>query len=94
MNIYEWTKFASICLIGAMTPGISLSIVIRNTIKGSRSIGIVTALSHSLGIGFYSCLSVISLFILNNQIPDFVKNLSLFGAISVSYTHLTLPTKA
>lgn len=75
MNNLFWVQFAAICLIGAMSPGPSMALIIRNSIKYGRISGILFSLGHSIGIGIYATVSVLGLqFILIN-------NLFLFNAI-------------
>ena len=75
MNNLFWVQFAAICLIGAMSPGPSMALIIRNSIKYGRLSGILFSLGHSIGIGIYATVSVLGLqFILIN-------NLFLFNAI-------------
>ena len=75
MNNLFWVQFAAICLIGAMSPGPSMALIIRNSIKYGRLSGILFSLGHAIGIGIYATVSVLGLqFILIN-------NLLLFNAI-------------
>ena len=75
MNNLFWLQFAAICLIGAMSPGPSMALIIRNSIKYGRISGILFSLGHAIGIGIYATVSVLGLqFILIN-------NLLLFNAI-------------
>ena len=75
MNNLFWLQFAAICLIGAMSPGPSMALIIRNSIKYGRLSGILFSLGHAIGIGIYATVSVLGLqFILIN-------NLFLFNAI-------------
>ena len=75
MNNLFWVQFAAICLIGAMSPGPSMALIIRNSIKYGRISGILFSLGHAIGIGIYATVSVLGLqFILIN-------NLFLFNAI-------------
>jgi len=75
MNNLFWVQFAAICLIGTMSPGPSMALIIRNSIKYGRLSGILFSLGHAIGIGIYATLSVLGLqFILIN-------NLFLFNAI-------------
>jgi len=75
MNNLFWVQFAAICLIGAMSPGPSMALIIRNSIKYGRISGILFSLGHAIGIGVYATVSVLGLqFILTN-------NLFLFNAI-------------
>ena len=75
MNNLFWVQFAAICLIGAMSPGPSMALIIRISIKYGRLSGILFSLGHAIGIGIYATVSVLGLqFILIN-------NLFLFNAI-------------
>ena len=61
MNFYNWLQLALVCLIGAMSPGPSLFLIINNTIKKNRLNGIITSVGHGLGITLYAFLAVYSL---------------------------------
>ncbi|WP_136247911.1 LysE family translocator [Halomonas borealis] len=53
-----WMSLAAICAMGAMSPGPSLALVLRHTLGGGRVPGIIAALTHALGVGFYALLTV------------------------------------
>ena len=61
MTFFIWSQFAIVCLVGAMSPGPSLAIVIRNNINFNRISGILTSIGHGLGIGVYATLAVLGL---------------------------------
>ena len=61
MTFLIWSQFAIVCLVGAMSPGPSLAIVIRNNINFNRISGILTSIGHGLGIGVYATLAVLGL---------------------------------
>ena len=61
MNLFVWFQFALVCTIGAMSPGPSLAVVIRNNINYNRIAGIMTSIGHGLGIGVYATLAVLGL---------------------------------
>ncbi len=50
-----------VCAMGAMSPGPSLAVVIRNTISGGRTQGIMTGVGHGIGFGIYAMLAVTGL---------------------------------
>ena len=52
MNITQWSQLIFICVLGAMSPGPSLAVILRNTISGSRTQGIMSGIGHGLGITF------------------------------------------
>ena len=61
MTFFIWFQFALVCLIGAMSPGPSLAVVIRNNVNYNRMAGILTSLGHGLGIGVYATAAVLGL---------------------------------
>ena len=75
MNNLFWVQFAAICLIGAMSPGPSMALIIRNSIKYGRISGILFSLGHAIGIGIYASVSVLGLQLI------LINNLFLFNAI-------------
>ena len=68
MTFLLWSQFAIVCLLGAMSPGPSLALIIRNSINFNRMSGILAAIAHGLGICVYATVTVIILeFILKNS---------------------------
>ena len=68
MTFFLWSQFAIVCLLGAMSPGPSLALIIRNSINFNRMSGIIAAIAHGLGICVYATVTVIILeFILKNS---------------------------
>ena len=64
MTYYTWFQLFIICLLGAMSPGPSLALIINNTIKINRFNGIITSIGHGLGVAIYALLAVLGLDIL------------------------------
>ncbi|MBJ6610694.1 MAG: LysE family translocator [Candidatus Thiothrix moscowensis] len=81
MPLTDWFSLLTICLMGAMFPGASLALVLRNTLNYSRLHGMVTGISHALGIGLYALLSVLGLVLLLQQSPLLVEAISYAGAV-------------
>jgi len=61
MNLFVWFQFALVCIVGAMSPGPSLALVIRNNITYNRLAGIMTSIGHGLGIAVYATMAVFGL---------------------------------
>lgn len=60
----DWTSILAlsfVCALGAMSPGPSLAIVLRNTISGGRLEGVMTGIGHGLGFGLYAFIAVTGL---------------------------------
>mgnify|MGYP001127213441 FL=1 len=56
-----WAQFALICIVGAMSPGPSMALIIRNSIKYGRVSGLLSSIGHAIGIGIYASISVVGL---------------------------------
>ena len=61
MTFFLWSQFAIVCLLGAMSPGPSLALIIQNSINFNRTSGIVASIAHGLGICLYATVTVIVL---------------------------------
>ena len=61
MDIKSIFILAIVCASGAISPGPSLAVVIRNTISGGRSQGIMTGLGHGIGLTIYAFIAVMGL---------------------------------
>ena len=57
MELGAWVALATVFALGAVSPGPSLAVVIRNTVTGGRNQGIATGLGHGLGFGIYAFLA-------------------------------------
>lgn len=61
MTWATWLTVVGICVLGAVSPGPSLAVVLRHTLSGGRRNGVMVALLHGLGVGFYALLSILGL---------------------------------
>ena len=75
MSNWFWVQFATICIVGAMSPGPSMALIIRNSIKYGRLSGILSSIGHAIGIGIYAGISVAGLQII------LINNIFLFNTI-------------
>ncbi len=48
-------------VLGAMSPGPSLAVVLRNSIAGGRRQGVLTAVGHGIGFGIYAFIATLGL---------------------------------
>ena len=69
MELKELIMLSFVCAMGAISPGPSLAVVIRNTISGGRFEGVMTGIGHGIGIGIYAFMAVMGLssLLLNNE---------------------------
>ena len=61
MTFTLWFQFVAVCIVGAMSPGPSLALIIRNSIKFNRIAGILSSIGHGLGIGIYASFAILGL---------------------------------
>ena len=69
-----------VCAMGAMSPGPSLAVVLRNTISGGRTQGVMTGIGHGIGFGIYAFIAVMGLSALLLANEDFFNFLQWAGA--------------
>ena len=71
MDIKSLIGVSFVCAMGAISPGPSLAVVLRNTISGGRTQGIMTGIGHGIGFSIYAFIAVMglsSLLLANEQI--------------------------
>lgn len=61
MSVGAWLSLLAVCVLGAMSPGPSLAVVVRNTVQRGRAQGLATAVSHGLGVGVYALATALGL---------------------------------
>ena len=61
MDLTALVGVSLVCAMGAMSPGPSLAVVLRNTISGGRTQGVMTGIGHGIGFGIYAMLAVTGL---------------------------------
>ena len=61
MDLTSLLALSFVCAMGAMSPGPSLAVVLRNTISGGRLQGIMTGIGHGIGFGLYALVAVTGL---------------------------------
>ena len=49
-----WLALSVVFVLGAMSPGPSLAVVLRNTMAGGRNQGVATGIGHGIGFGIYA----------------------------------------
>ena len=57
MTPEAWIALATVFCLGAMSPGPSLAVVLRNTLTGGRRQGVMTGIGHGIGFGIYAFLA-------------------------------------
>ena len=85
-----WMSF--ICAMGAMSPGPSLVVVLRNTISGGRTRGVMTAIGHGIGFSIYAFVAVMglsSVLLSNEQIFYLLQSAGALFLIWLAFSMIT-----
>ena len=61
MDYDNLAGIAAVCMMGAISPGPSLAVVVRNTVSGGRREGVITSIGHGIGFGIYALIAVIGM---------------------------------
>ena len=61
MTLITFVQVFAVCLLGAMSPGPSMAVVINNAIFKGRYNGILTSIGHGIGIAVYATFAVLGL---------------------------------
>ena len=90
MDIESLLGMSFVCAMGAISPGPSLVVVLRNTISGGRMQGIMTGIGHGIGFGIYAFIAVMglsSVLLANEQLFNL---LQVLGALVLTWLALQL----
>lgn len=82
------------CLLGAVSPGPSLIVVLNQTLTTGLKAGIQTALFHGLGVGLYAALSLFGMSLLLTEHPTFITTLQWLSAAYLVWLAVNIWDKA
>lgn len=85
MTFSAWLSLAAVCALGAMSPGPSIAVIIRQTLSGSRRHGMVAAISHGAGVGLYAVLVLVGLGSLFEAVPTLAQLITWLGAAYLAW---------
>ena len=58
MELAALAPIVVVLILGAMSPGPSLAILIRNTVEGGKTRGVACGIGHGIGFGIYAFIAV------------------------------------
>ncbi|MBH0081456.1 MULTISPECIES: LysE family translocator [unclassified Pseudoalteromonas] len=90
MTLAAWFSLVVVCMMGAMSPGPSLAVVLKHTMSGGMKNGMLAALSHGVGVGLYAAASLLGLGTLMAQFPTVYQVLVYLGAGYLAYLGLKI----
>ena len=85
MELHLWLSLVVICILGALSPGPSLALVIKNTLSGGQRQGYSTAISHGLGVALYAVIISTGIGIIITESPIIYAVIQYAGAAFLVY---------
>ncbi|MBK64811.1 MAG: hypothetical protein CMB47_04735 [Euryarchaeota archaeon] len=82
MSPEEWAGLTLVFILGAMSPGPSLAVVLRNSLSGGRRQGIMTGIGHGIGFGIYAFLAAAGI-ATALSIHDSIEMMLKFGGVTI-----------
>lgn len=88
MELHLWFSLVIICILGALSPGPSLALVIKNTLNGGQTQGYKTAISHAFGVALYAAITTAGVAVILIKSPMMFKAIQYTGAFFLLYLGL------
>jgi len=85
MEFHLWLSLAFICAMGALSPGPSLAVVVKNTLFGGSKQGYATAISHGIGVALYAAITALGIGVVIVQSPILFSFIQYAGAAFLFY---------
>jgi threonine/homoserine/homoserine lactone efflux protein len=85
LELHLWLSLVVICILGALSPGPSLALVIKNTVSGGQKQGYATAISHGLGVALYAAITATGIGVIIVQSPILYAIIQYAGAAFLVY---------
>ena len=80
MGLADWLSLISICLLGALSPGPSLMVILAYTSEKGREAGVLASVGHGLGVFIYALAAASGLSYLLTHYQSVFLGLQLLGA--------------
>ncbi|MFT4928735.1 MAG: threonine/homoserine/homoserine lactone efflux protein [Phenylobacterium sp.] len=85
MTFAAWLPLFMVCVLGAMSPGPSLAVVLKHSISNSTTHGVLAAIAHGIGVGIYGVITLLGLSTLLLKSPMVYQGLVYGGAAYLLY---------
>jgi threonine/homoserine/homoserine lactone efflux protein len=89
-DLIYWLSVTLACLLGAMSPGPSIAVVISHAISGNRWAGLFCAWGHGLAVAGYATISAFGLIIVFEQSLLIFNFVQLAGIVVLTYLGIRL----
>lgn len=90
MELTSWLSLVAVCVMGAISPGPSLAVILRLSISQTALHGVLASVAHGLGVGFWVFVTLQGLAVLIEQHQQIFSGLTIFGGLYLAW----LGTKA
>jgi len=88
MDLTTWLSLVAVCVMGAISPGPSLAVILRVSVSQSPLHGVLAAITHGLGIGFWAFLTLQGLALLMAKHQDLFSVLTVLGGVYLAWLGL------
>lgn len=85
MTLIAWFSLVAICCLGAMSPGPSLALVLKQTANNGRMHGLMASWCHAIGIGFWAFACIFGLAIIVAESKILFQVITWVGAAYLAY---------
>jgi threonine/homoserine/homoserine lactone efflux protein len=85
-----WGSVSVACLLGAMSPGPSLAIVVNHSLSQGRIAGVCAALAHGLGISIFAFLTAFGLVVAVDKNPLMFDIIQILGSLFLLFMAIKL----
>ncbi|WP_448553532.1 LysE family translocator [Thalassotalea montiporae] len=85
MELHLWLSLVAICIMGALSPGPSLALVVKNTMAGGAPAGYASAISHGIGVALYAAITTTGIGIILVKSPTLFSIIQYGGAAFLLY---------
>jgi len=85
LTTFLWIQLIITCLLGAVSPGPSLLLIVKNSISYGKTNGIITGIAHGLGIFIYAVLTILGIAFLYAKYPLLIKIISFILVLYLIY---------
>ena len=90
MDTGFWLSITLACLLGAMSPGPSLAVIVNLSVSEGRLAGAMAAISHGLMIGLYAFATASGLVAILDHQPVIFKSVQIAGCLFLIWMALRL----
>jgi threonine/homoserine/homoserine lactone efflux protein len=85
MTFTAWLSLFAVCCLGAMSPGPSLAVVLKQTVTNSRQHGLAASWFHAAGVGLWAFATISGLAILVAQSETAFRVITWLGAAYLAW---------